>query len=84
MGWFRTKQKEVAETFVEDATEKLKSSVKDTSQNWLWIALGLAPVVIPIVDHVIGIGKESVPAVSKGHNFTLYIDTVNLNIKGGQ
>ena len=45
-------------------------------------AMLAAPVVIPIVDHAIGTGTASVPDLPKG-NFTLYIDTVNINIKGG-
>ena len=82
MGWFRKKQKEVAQNFVSDVKEEVKESAKKSTTNWLKLLLLAAPVVIPIADHVIGTGMASVPDLSKG-NFTLYIDTVNINIKGG-
>ena len=82
MGWFRKKQKEVAQNFVEDVKEEVKESAKKSTTNWLKLILLAAPVVIPIADHVIGTGMVSVPDLQKG-NFTLYIDTVNINIKGG-
>lgn len=83
MGWFRKKQKEVAQAFVEDVKEEVKESAKKSTTNWLKLILLTAPVVIPVVDHVIGIGMVSVPADLPKGNFTLYIDTVNINIKGG-
>ena len=82
MGWFRKKQKEVAQNFVSDVKEEVKESAKKSTTNWLKLLLLAAPVVIPIADHVIGTGTASVPDFQKG-NFTLYIDTVNINIKGG-
>ena len=82
MGWFRKKQKEVAQNFVEDVKEEVKESAKKSTTNWLKLILFAAPVVIPIADHVIGTGMVSAPDLPKG-NFTLYIDTVNINIKGG-
>ena len=82
MGWFRKKQKEVAQNFVSDVKEEVKESAKKSTTNWLKLLLLAAPVVIPIADHVIGTGIASVPDLPKG-NFTLYIDTVNINIKGG-
>lgn len=82
MGWFRKKQKEVAQNFVSDVKEEVKESAKKSTTNWLKLLLLAAPVVIPIADHVIGTGMASVPDLPKG-NFTLYIDTVNINIKGG-
>lgn len=82
MGWFRKKQKEVAQNFVSDVKEEVKESAKKSTTNWLKLILLAAPVVIPIADHVIGTGMASVPDLPKG-NFTLYIDTVNINIKGG-
>lgn len=83
MGWFRKKQKEVAQAFVEDVKEEVKESAKKSTTNWLKLILLAAPVVIPVVDHVIGTGGASVPADLPKGNFTLYIDTVNINIKGG-
>lgn len=83
MGWFRKKQKEVAQAFVEDVKEEVKESAKKSTTNWLKLILLAAPVVIPVVDHVIGTGAVSVPADLPKGNFTLYIDTVNINIKGG-
>lgn len=83
MGWFRKKQKEVAQAFVEDVKEEVKESAKKSTTNWLKLILLAAPVVIPIVDHAIGTGGVSVPADLPKGNFTLYIDTVNINIKGG-
>ena len=83
MGWFRKKQKEVAQAFVEDVKEEVKESAKKSTTSWLKLILLAAPVVIPIVDHVIGTGAVSVPADLPKGNFTLYIDTVNINIKGG-
>ena len=82
MGWFRKKQKEVAQNFVSDVKEEVKESAKKSTTNWLKLILLAAPVVIPIADHVLGTGMASVPDLPKG-NFTLYIDTVNINIKGG-
>lgn len=82
MGWFRKKQKEVAQNFVSDVKEEVKESAKKSTTNWLKLILLAAPVVIPIADHVIGTGMVSAPDLPKG-NFTLYIDTVNINIKGG-
>ena len=82
MGWFRKKQKEVAQNFVSDVKEEVKESAKKSTTNWLKLLLLAAPVVIPIAEHVIGTGTASVPDLQKS-NFTLYIDTVNINIKGG-
>lgn len=83
MGWFRKKQKEVAQNFVSDVKEEVKESAKKSTTNWLKLILLAAPVVIPIADRVIGTGGVSVPADLPKGNFTLYIDTVNINIKGG-
>ena len=83
MGWFRKKQKEVAQNFVEDVKEEVKESAKKSTTNWLKLIMLVAPVVIPIADHVIGTGMASAPVDLPKGNFTLYIDTVNINIKGG-
>lgn len=83
MGWFRKKQKEVAQAFVSDVKEEVKESAKKSTTSWLKLILLAAPVVIPIVDRAIGTGAANVPADLPKGNFTLYIDTVNINIKGG-
>lgn len=82
MGWFRKKRKEIAQEFVEDVKEEVNSQVTEKSSNWIEIALLAAPVVIGIVDHVIGTGKVNAPVVStRPQHFTLYIDTVNIYTK---
>lgn len=80
MGWFRKKQKEVAQNFVSDVKEEVKESAKKSTTNWLKLLLLAAPVVIPIADHVIGTGMANAHVGLPKGNFTLYIDTVNIHL----
>lgn len=81
MGWFRKKQKEMAETFVDDATEKLQTKMKSASEDYFSKALKILPLVVVAVDLVISQGTGSAPEVltsSKQPIFILNNGTVNI------
>ena len=78
MGWFRKKRKEVAETFVEDMTLKVKSNVKKTSQDYCSVALSLLPIVVGIAEIATLTGTASVPEVSTSSKSIVNYGTINI------
>ena len=81
MGWFRKKQKEMAETFVDDATEKLQTKMKSASEDYFSKALKILPLVVVAVELVISQGTGSAPEFltsSKQPIFILNNGTVNI------
>lgn len=81
MGWFRKKQKEMAETFVDDATEKLQTKMKSASEDYFSKALKILPLVVVAVDLVISQGTGNVPEVSTSSKKPIFIlnnGTVNI------
>ena len=78
MGWFRKKRKEVAETFVEDMTLKVKSNVKKTSQDYSSVALSLLPIVVGIVEIATLTGTASAPEALTASKHIVNYGTINI------
>lgn len=81
MGWFRKKQKEMAETFVDDATEKLQTKMKSASEDYFSKALKILPLVVVAVDLVISQGTGNAPEVSTSSKQPIFIlnnGTINI------
>lgn len=78
MGWFRKKRKEVAETFVEDMTLKVKSNVKKTSQDYCSVALSLLPIVVGIAEIATLTGTVSVQGASTASKSIVNYGTINI------
>lgn len=78
MGWFRKKRREVAETFVEDMTLKVKSNVKKTSQDYCSVALSLLPIVVGIVEIATLTGTASAPEALTASKHIVNYGTINI------
>lgn len=92
MGWFRKKQKEVAETFVEDATEKVMETVKDPMEKRIKLLLKIGLVVYPIAEAAIISGMGGVhsgvtpttPTQPINQVFMSNNGTINIYIQKGE
>ena len=70
VSWFRKKQKEVAETFVEDATEKLKKQFEvdeDTVKALIFVAV---PLILKV--------SEAIPIRKPNSSINIHIDNLYL------
>jgi hypothetical protein len=76
VGWLRRKQKQVAQQFVDDATETIAESVNNSIQDYMELLLAILPIALPIVSHVISAEKANAPVesnVSTPSTINIYI-----------
>lgn len=78
MGWFRKKQKEVAEIFVEDTKEILQTKMKDVSLNRYSAILKLLPLVVGIAEIVISTDTGSAQGDLTGSKAIVNYGTINI------
>lgn len=78
MGWFRKKQKEVAEIFVEDTKEILQTKMKDVSLNRYSAILKLLPLVVGIAEIVISTDTGSAQGDSTSSKAIVNYGTINI------
>lgn len=78
MRWLRNRRREVAEDFVEDATQKLKEDATKKSMDYLSLIFSISAIAATIVEVATLTGTGNVHAVSNDiptivNNGTIYI-----------
>lgn len=80
MKWIKRKQKEIAHQFVEDATEKLKENVKESTYDYISLGLKMLPIAIGVAKLVTLTGMESAPVASTVNDIPSIINYGTINI----
>lgn len=77
----RKKQRKVARQFVDDATEKLKENVQESTYDYISLGLSMLPVVLNIAMVVTSIETGNVPEASNDIPMIINYGTINIGGK---
>lgn len=77
----RKKQRKVARQFVDDATEKLKENVQESTYDYISLGLSMLPIVLNIAMVVTSIETGNVPETSNDIHTIINYGTINIGGK---